>query len=491
MRTLFIDTNVLLQCLDLENIAWHQFANDQNLLLLISRPVQEEIDRMKQDGNTRRARRSRNATAFIRRMISAEDSRVAVRESNPHVEVGFAPPVIIKETNFPFLDLTRPDDRIIAEALMYRTEHIGEDVAILTHDTQPILMAKNCGLSVFIVPDEWLLPPEPDARDKKITELERKLKDLERSYPEILVVSNNEKGIPSQVLKLSVQCYAGMSDQQIEELVGLAARRYPLVTEFDLSKPKMRALGPTGLGTRRRYEPPSEEEIRKYKIEQYPEWVQRIRDFFKTLPPRLEDLSRLLRFTISISNIGSAPAENFLVEFNAYGGVLLEQTGDEDSIETADVQQIKLPEPPKPPGGRWIQEKNAFESLIGNARRYDAFSTYSNDDIFKGLHGLYPIPKRVLKRDKHAFYWKPGRPSIPTTSWIFECDEFRHQVNPEVFDVTLLVPPGEQLDNCVFKCRITARNLRVPIVYKIPIKINYINMDIVATAGRFLEELKI
>ncbi|MBI5412108.1 hypothetical protein HZA43_02930 [Candidatus Peregrinibacteria bacterium] len=47
MKVLFLDTNIFLQCLDLKSIPWKDVLKEDELLLLIPHPVQEEIDRFK------------------------------------------------------------------------------------------------------------------------------------------------------------------------------------------------------------------------------------------------------------------------------------------------------------------------------------------------------------------------------------------------------------------------------------------------------------
>ena len=159
MRVLFLDTNVFLQCRDLAELPWQEITGDEKLLLLVARPVQEEIDRLKQDGNSRRTKRARAANSLFRKILSSQNSKVTIRTALPLVEIAFSPLASIQESGCKLLDLTRADDRIIAEALHYRSENPADNVAILTHDTQPMLTAKHCGLVYIPVPNNWLLPP--------------------------------------------------------------------------------------------------------------------------------------------------------------------------------------------------------------------------------------------------------------------------------------------------------------------------------------------
>lgn len=56
---LFPDTNLFIQCLPLEQIDWAQWADFDEVRLLICRPVQREIDNQKNRGNDRVSQRAR------------------------------------------------------------------------------------------------------------------------------------------------------------------------------------------------------------------------------------------------------------------------------------------------------------------------------------------------------------------------------------------------------------------------------------------------
>jgi hypothetical protein len=180
IRVLFLDTNVFLQCLDLSQIHWDDISKNNDLLLLISKPVLDDIDRFKHGGNARRATRARKATSFFRTILESKTPIFNVRESAPKVDITFAPPVTLSEKDFESLDFSRPDDRIIAEALDFKLNYKAGSVALLTHDTNPILTAKLCSLEYVLVPDNWILPPEPDMRDKELTELRNRVKELKK-----------------------------------------------------------------------------------------------------------------------------------------------------------------------------------------------------------------------------------------------------------------------------------------------------------------------
>ena len=65
------------------------------------------------------------------------------------------------------------------------------------------------------------------------------------------------------------------------------------------------------------------------------------------------------------------------------------------------------------------------------------------------------------KRDKHTFYWREY-PRTLTDKWSFECEEFRHKVEPETFQMRLQVPKDGMIEHFVVRCRVTGSNLPDP-----------------------------
>src|SRR4051812_29587906 len=110
---LFVDTNFFLQLKEPESLPWADIFSRPELLVMIPRTVQTEIDRLKQDGNSRRSKRARKASSFLRQLVQSPGVGLVVRESNPRVLVGF-PPIATHSFSIPStLDPTRADDQII------------------------------------------------------------------------------------------------------------------------------------------------------------------------------------------------------------------------------------------------------------------------------------------------------------------------------------------------------------------------------------------
>lgn len=207
------------------------------------------------------------------------------------------------------------------------------------------------------------------------------------------------------------------------------------------------------------YRSPRETEIKKYSEERYPAWVREVKHFFQELSSNLENPTRTISFYILLENIGSIPAENFVIEFQALGGLYINLPKSDDDGENKDI--ISFPKPPIAPSGAWVSYQKASITAIER-------SLFPNNFDFASL-----TRNINNEKDKHAFYWKDRRPPMIKKDWICECAEFRHLVQPEQFEIGLVVPPSMKGENGALKCLITAKNLPEPVEYILPVIINY------------------
>ena len=181
---IFPDTNAFLQCRDFAELRWADITSEENIRILVSRTVQREIDRLKTDGNKRRSSRARKTSTFFRTIIRASDETLVIRDSKPRVTVGFPEGDSAKQLPMQDeLDRDYEDDRLVAEALAFHDTK-GVEVCLLSNDTHVVLTAKRVGLKYEEIPDSWILPPEPDPREKEIVDLRGRVEKLEDRLPE-------------------------------------------------------------------------------------------------------------------------------------------------------------------------------------------------------------------------------------------------------------------------------------------------------------------
>ena len=456
MITICSDTNLLMECRELRQLPWAElFPEQQHIRIVLVRTVVREVDRLKSDGKGRRSRRARALSGGIfRQLLDAGGEAVIVRDASPRVDVvlGASRP---DAAAHPELDLTHPDDRVIAEALAYVAAHPATGSVFVSNDTIALHTAKAHGLECRQIPGDWLAEPEPDPRQKQVEELERRLRLLEGDSPTIGIA------LEAAPTTIRVVRYAALPDALIADLVENLKKRFPVRVNFHdpSSVVALRALG--------QFLPPSPREIEEYQANKYPEWIQTVERRLTSIPERLSAETRCVEVTIEITNTGGAPAREVQLEFWLSDGLLFLHPPDKARRRMA---ASPLPGPPEPPAGKWPGDH--FGSLLGLS------------------HGLDPFPAldrfRQERRDPHDFYYKPV-PDDRDPRHVLECEVFRHRVEPELFP--FLVFAERDVTGGTIKCRVTASNLSDPAVAEFPIRIEYEDGDAVQTARDLVAQI--
>jgi len=464
MKLLLVDTNLFEQCRELRSLPWSELGLADDLRLLVPRAVLREIDRHKTDSNQRRARRARDATSLFDQTMRAPGMVLVIRERDPRVEISFTP-AGMKPHPGASLDLDRPDDQVIGDALALRSIGSSQTVAIFTHDTNLKLNAMHEGVEIIAIPETWLLPAERTESEKQFAALEARVKAMESQVPKIeavFVASLDQDSEPLAELTITIVRHAQLTADEREDLVNFARQTKPIVESFDKNPPEQQASSgfrgvppalqrmSIGLQTKR-YVPPSDDEIESYRSS-YEAWVEKLKELLATLhddltwPPYFADLR------LRANNKGGAPASGALQEFDAYGGLYLLQPATRKGDINLRRSQITVPRPPAAPSGRW--QSTAMSASIPS---FDL--------------GRYPMPTFPVvpaPRDPHTFYWESGSTTKLQTDASLSCAEWRHGVDDEYFELVLLVPPKglESIiaaTNVSVRCRITAANLVRPI----------------------------
>ena len=464
---LFVDTNFFLQLRQPEELPWNEIWRGSNLILVVPRPVQKELSRLKAGGNSRRSRRARNAAGRLMHIAHSPDGMHVVGESGPKVELRLASRGATLSLTHPDLDANNTDDQIIAEILGFRTAHPDDQVALLTTDSDQVMSCKHFGIRFIAVPEDWHLPPEPDERDKRIQELERRVVQIEAAEPKITIFWRNAGGDLVDVLTIEANDYPPLPPELLDELVAEAKRRSPPAEGLDelvSAKHPPDAIDRALLVADRsaRFRPPKPEEISDYREQHYPAWLDRLRKFFAVLPEQTGYASRLGRLTPALRNEGARPAQGTIVTFTALGGIRLIREG-----HGARGDEKRFPAPPKPPKGALVS-RGSF--LAGPP--YDP---------------TLPRMPRFDPHDPHAFYFTQGDRAKPSDQWVFTCDQFRHGACEETFEIPILVPYGAKPVNSAIRCYVFARNMSAPVEATIPIKVVFHPADSIRAARELLD----
>lgn len=496
MKSIFLDTNFFIQCQIPKDINWEAlFDQNDHIQLLIPRAVQIEIDRLKNDGNSRRSKKARSANSLLKETILANENRIDIHEKEPFIEITFPPPIESHPELPIFLDKNKIDDQIIAEILSFKNQHSNNEVYLLTHDTNLLLTAKRCGINYLVIPNNWLLSPEPDSKDKKIAELEKHLSDLRKSIPEIKFTIQDDSGneISKKYLFLLPE-YKEPDDVEIEKLISKFKNQYPIKVDFtdnvssSATEIFRQSLIAQSILSSQNYFPLSEEEITKYRTEQYPNWIINLKQHISLLLSFFNKKSRTFSVTFLLFNSGQVFAENVLVEFRAYGGILfLRQKEEDEEIETH--LATSFPQPPSPPKGSW--RTSGYQSIIDSI---NASKSLKKDKFFSQNNYISSAISSNLvnfQKDKNVFSQKTLKYGNPTDSIIFECEEFRHKRKPERFVFNVFVPPTiEHTQHFAIEAIFSAKNIPEPVKHIIQINFTIAENDSRQEAYNFLQSNK-
>jgi hypothetical protein len=187
--SLIPDVNLFLQCRSIKDLPWQNVSDSDHIIIYIGRTLQEEVVALKSDGNQRRSRRARDANSFFKQLLRAPDGKIVLKESKPRVESMFMPKLDSQRVKLSVFDLSKADDRHVEEAAAFCSMNFGRKAAILTHDIGPILTAREVGIAYVEIPDDWLLEPDKDDKQKQIDDLTRQVKTLKKQYPDLSTCS--------------------------------------------------------------------------------------------------------------------------------------------------------------------------------------------------------------------------------------------------------------------------------------------------------------
>lgn len=178
---IFIDSMVALECKPLEKLPWSDLDNKGRILVMVVPQVNTEIDKRKRDG-----RLGKRAREFNRIIAPAAESGIpeVIIEGSPQVSICIARCSRIDWNALDDLDPQEGDHKVVAQ-ILHAVGIPNERKTLLSEDTNPIFLASSHGLSCRKLPKGWLLDPEPHPKDKDVTRLTQRVRELEDNEPKM------------------------------------------------------------------------------------------------------------------------------------------------------------------------------------------------------------------------------------------------------------------------------------------------------------------
>ena len=466
-RTLyaFPDTNVFVQCKQLEALDWNQLGRYDTIMLVVTRPVITEVDNQK-GGTGRLAKRARNASSLFRRfLLEGSDIEIPTQGSNPAIVLMLGQHLDPSAELESVLNYSHADDNIVGIAHAFLQNH-GHDVVLLSHDTGPLLMSKRVGVPYQPVPDDWLLTVENDENQKKIRELEADLARIRTVEPRCNIAFDDTPW------KFTRSNHIALNSTQLSELMVILKSRNPVSTSFGSTESEERStskLSIFGLRQAEKFIPATQEDIAKYN-EDYNKWIDDCYEILAGLHESLNKLEDIWIICTTLVNIGGSPATSVSVSFEAvsknFG--LMELPSEDEDIDAKIAPELKMP--PHAPRGNWVTDSKMPYDFIGLGRAMGHLTSVTHEPLFRDFSHLSKT------RDQNSFYWKDGRPGSPSIRVEFECEQWRHQGEPESFELRLVVPPRQGSFRGAVQASVHAANLREPV--KNVQSVEFVNEDV-------------
>jgi hypothetical protein len=436
----------------------------------VPRVVQREIDRHKDGGNARRASRARKAWALFAQVIDSDDNRLTKEVGNYNISLELLMPKI-SAYDFPYLDLQNPDDQIVAEALWVRRHRPDDSLTFLSNDTPALTTAKSQKLPFLRLPEQWMLQPEKDERDRMIEELRKQVQVLSSQKPELAFVLPD---VPDNRVSTEITLFPELGVTDISTLMDEIQAQFPMEKSFP-EEPPARKEGTlfelAALMTSRfeQWEPADAKDIVHYQKKSYPEWLRQIEFELKDIHQRL-NVDLFSTVTLVLENQGQQPARSVLISVQAEGAIIFGAPPKKGDGDKPDSARSLITAPPTPPSGKYVNLADRFMNMTavpdyfgrGNGPAIPDFTTMLADH----------------RHDPNVFYWKLARPTGETTEWELECDEFRHQHEPYQLKIPLRPNPvSEGNISGVIRCKAHASNLPNVVELLVPVRIRVARGD--------------
>jgi hypothetical protein len=483
---IFPDTNLFLQCKPLTEVDWTLLGEYEHIDVVITRPVQVELDSLKAKGNSRVASRSRSAASLIARLLETSEDGLVIKQV-PLVRLKMMYSLRPDATAAEELKLNYEanDDKLVGTALAFQLQNPEKLTCLLTNDLGPMFSAKTVGLTYERVPEQWLLEREPDEAERRENELKAQLAQYQKSEPKFELKLLDGEG---SSLDFFAETYVALLEEQRDALLVQLQTRFPEASDFGPPEATEKVVRNRGISEaifgveKEVFTPASEEQIERYR-ENYAAWKVECDEYLRLLHDKLSFAVEWPMLTVRITNCGSRPAEDALVVLEVDGNVWLARPSPQaDDADKPTMLSPKLPSPPFVPKGHTRRIRS--NSLFGNSDPHALFAQSAQS--IDRIGSLLSVPS---SRDSNSFYWEDSSPEVPYKRLSLSCKQWRHAQSEEDFSALLHFPRQSGNHSGRLKVTVHAANLTTPAALTIPIRVSIEERSSMDSAQRLVDAL--
>jgi hypothetical protein len=470
-------------------VPWFDVLASNEIVLMVGRTVQKELEKKKFELRGRAQERARDYAAKLAKIV-CDESVPPLRDSNPRVELAFAPRP--PKWSMPSdLDPTWQDDQLIADALAYRATNSEKTVAILTGDSGVLATAKAHGLQVIsLVGRGWQLSPESSPLEKELEGLKRENLELKRRRPRISCEVQNADGSRVESIQLEALWFPPLVPAQIEEIIGAARLAFPEVTEFNKPVTTLADLAiERFLGqTESEVTLPTNEQIQAYR-QAYETWLSELKTFVFETQTRLEPRTVSSELYLFINNDGSEPADDVLITLESVGRFKLDWLRDHETKSKGHAQ-TKLesyrnpPVAPRPMRKLSTRLSTQWDAMVRGVVPPEILGQFKNPSLGRQAK---PFGEFALRSADWPSERRNKKIRESPTRLRHEVPELRHQVGLLKYPLQVIsdTENGENQSGAL-KVTVSARNLSEPDNFTFPIRLSVAKGDTLTEVLRLI-----
>lgn len=218
MKTIFLDSNILLHFKSFIDIDWIKVCEDSKCKIVIAPIVIEELDKIK-IGNDDKSKRARKILTRIENII--ENKKTEIRKNVEFEVLQSRPGDETLKLNR--LDYRKQDDQLLASIIEYREQHQGDLIYLCSFDIGPRLRSPQYDINVIKLSEDFLLPFKENEIDRHIRELQRENALLKSRIPKpVLLFENEQEFIKVKLAKNNIELA-----QFIQQNINDIKNKYP------------------------------------------------------------------------------------------------------------------------------------------------------------------------------------------------------------------------------------------------------------------------
>ena len=332
---LFLDTMMYLHFVPIEQVDFCSLLGVEVVRILVPRVTFRELEKHKIGHTSTRIRdRSRQGLAFLEKHIK---SGLPIRDG---VSLEFIP-------HMPRLDMEQyglnpgwNDDVLIASVLEYKTQKPSEQTLLVTDDGGARLTCHHLGVRTFELPEKYRLPIELDETEKENQRLRREIQRFQNALPKITIgfgdnlesIARFSLGVPEEIDESLIRTTLSKLRIAIPELQNQDSSLAPWDQSLTALATRLAAaniLDQIAQGEFERYD--------KERLAYFDDYER----YMRAMVPAHNRMKRTLRFTIAISNTGSAPAEDVDVRLSFPDGFTLHSKADLPALPKEPEKPVK------------------------------------------------------------------------------------------------------------------------------------------------------